>query len=103
MSGEKSVFDVGSLVSKPKGGQESEKDIDKAAARAGFIDRDPGAPRTKRRKARSGQIGNPKVYPEYADAFRDKAVEEGITLGKLFENMWDAYCDANRLPRPDIN
>ena len=101
MKSDGSVFDVSSLVSKPKTSAASPKELDRAAAKAGFVDRDPGTPRAKRRKARSGQIGNPKVYPEYADDFRDHAAEKGLTLGKLFEDMWDTYCDANGLPRPE--
>lgn len=100
---EESPFDLSSLVARkdPAGADKAEK-VDSAAERVGFVDREPPqAPKPTKRRARSGQLGNPKVYPEYAVAILDEAKTLGLTNGQFFEQLWRTYCDQNKRGYPD--
>ncbi len=99
-------FDISKLVARSKDPEPGEVEkVDAVAERQGFVDRAPQAakPTKTRRRARSGQLGNPKVYPEYAEAILGEARDLGLTNGQFFEELWRCYCDREGRdhPQPD--
>lgn len=98
-----SPFDVSSLVARkdtPEPATASK--VDEAAERVGFVNREPAqVTKPVKRKARSGQLGNPKLFPEYAEAILNEAKSLGLTNGQFFELLWRTYCDQNKREYPD--
>ncbi len=96
-------FDISKLVARSSDPDPDEVEkVDKAAERQGFVDRAPQPikPTKKRRRPRSGQLGNPKVYPEYAVAILGEAKDLGLTNGQFFEELWRCYCDREGREHP---
>lgn len=85
------AIDLGGLRARSKATDlETERRVDDAGERLGFVEREPKPRRGRPRSPRTGQV-HAKVLPHVQREIADEARRRGVQQGVLIEEAWALY------------